>query len=124
MKDHDQREEAAEAAGAAVTTLAVYGLVLPHNRLQERDADRIGVMLAAQAGYDPRESVSVWERVGRQTGRWSTSFLSTHPGASQRVADLIVWSGKALLQYGPTPTSADQALPGLIPPARPNPFGL
>jgi predicted Zn-dependent protease len=104
--------------------MGAYGVVLPLSRQQEQEADRVGVMLAAKAGYDPTESVRVWERLGQITGEWSTSYSDSHPGASERIADLIVWSGRMYLQYPPEHFEEARLLPEIVPPDRPNPFGL
>lgn len=65
---------------------------LPHSRLQETEADRIGVELAARAGYDPFGAVRVWEKMGKLAGGKQPEFLSTHPSADTRLQDLEVYA--------------------------------
>lgn len=64
------------------------GLILPYSRLHENEADRIGLMLMARAGYDPRASIPFWERMNRKADTRSLEFLSTHPAPSTRIANI------------------------------------
>ncbi|MCC6846879.1 MAG: M48 family metallopeptidase [Deltaproteobacteria bacterium] len=94
---------AAIAIGAAVlgvgqTGASLGGLVadvtftLPNSRLHETEADRIGVELAARAGYDPEGAVSVWRKMARVGGGSPPAFLSTHPSTEQRIRDLEMYA--------------------------------
>src|SRR5699024_8164415 len=66
---------------------------LPNSRTHETEADRIGVELAARAGYDPRAAVSLWQKMAQLDGQGQTpEFLSTHPSAASRIQDLQVMS--------------------------------
>ncbi|MFA7505692.1 MAG: M48 family metallopeptidase [Burkholderiaceae bacterium] len=65
---------------------------LPHSRLHETEADRIGVELAARAGYDPYGAVSVWKKMAALGGAGQPEFLSTHPSAATRIQDLEVYA--------------------------------
>ncbi len=78
----------------AATTLevgsmvAAVALTLPHSREQEREADRMGLELAARAGYDPNAAVSLWRKMGANAGGKPPEFLSTHPSDDSRINDL------------------------------------
>jgi predicted Zn-dependent protease len=67
---------------------AQYGILLPYTRVQESEADVLGLDLMAKAGFDPRESVRLWENMSRAGGENPPEFLSTHPSHSTRVRDL------------------------------------
>jgi predicted Zn-dependent protease len=62
---------------------AQVGITLPYSRAHEREADRLGVRLMHEAGYDPRAAVRLWERMAER-GPQRISFLSTHPAAADR----------------------------------------
>ncbi len=71
-------------------------LTLPNSREAEREADRMGVELAARAGYNPKEAIKVWEKMARLSKSSPPEILSTHPIHAHRIADLkqyssIVW---------------------------------
>jgi predicted Zn-dependent protease len=86
--------------------MAVYGaganvgFLLPYSRLQESEADRIGLTLMARAGYDPREAIPFWERMSKQEGAARPpEFLSTHPAPESRIADIKKYMPEALQYY-------------------------
>ena len=67
---------------------AIVALELPNSRTAESEADRIGIELAAKAGYDPHAAVTLWEKmakVGGGDGKSRTDFLSTHPAPVKRM---------------------------------------
>jgi metalloendopeptidase OMA1, mitochondrial len=82
---------------------ASVGVILPFGRSQESEADRIGLILMAKAGYDPRVSLDVWERMEKkESGRGQGAppeFLSTHPGYETRTQQLRAWIPEALKFY-------------------------
>jgi len=69
---------------------AQYGLLLPYSRLHEREADVLGLELMARAGFDPRESITLWQRMAQaERGQpQPLEFLSTHPAHQTRLQDL------------------------------------
>lgn len=76
------------------------GAVLPFSRGQETEADRIGLIYMAKAGYDPREAVKFWQRMDEASkGQSPPEFLSTHPGHQTRVSNLNSWMPEALEYY-------------------------
>jgi predicted Zn-dependent protease len=75
------------------------GIGLPHSRTHETEADRIGVELAARAGYDPRAAISLWQKMAHLGGSKPPEFLSTHPSATTRIADLQIYSAKVMPLY-------------------------
>lgn len=74
----------------AFGVVSKYGVVLPYSRKHESEADHMGMILMAQAGYDPREAPRFWERFGQAqaSGDRPIEFLSTHPADQRRSADL------------------------------------
>ncbi len=79
---------------------AYMGLVgLPNSRGHETEADRIGVELAARAGYDPRAAVTLWQKMGRIASSETPKFLSTHPTSADRSSDLTDYSQRVMPLY-------------------------
>ncbi len=64
------------------------GILLPYSRLQESEADRLGLIFMAMAGYDPRTAVDFWKRMAGGKKGAPPEFLSTHPADSKRIADI------------------------------------
>jgi predicted Zn-dependent protease len=76
-------------AGAAVFGLgAQVGVMLPYSRTHEAEADIIGQNLMANAGFDPRESISLWKLMEKQGGDKPPELLSTHPANASRIEEL------------------------------------
>ena len=89
-----------QAAMAALGAGAQVGVLLPFSRKHESEADYIGILLAADAGYDPRESVHLWERMEQMSGgKGPAEFLSTHPGHETRIEQLKKWMPEAMAIY-------------------------
>jgi predicted Zn-dependent protease len=89
----------ANAIAGALGAGAQYGVLLPYSRNQELEADRIGLQLMAQAGYDPREALAFWQQMQQQGGQEPPAFLSTHPGAGDRIEQLEELMPAALETY-------------------------
>lgn len=88
--------------------LQAYGIVggvgmLPFSRSQETEADHIGLILMAKAGYDPRVALELWERMEKKEGGRAAppEFLSTHPGYETRVQQIRSFLPEALSYYQP-----------------------
>jgi metalloendopeptidase OMA1, mitochondrial len=78
------------------------GVELPHSRSQESEADRIGLIYMARAGYDPEAAVGFWQRFGEynaKAGSATPAFLRTHPTDETRVKQLKEWMPEAKAQY-------------------------
>jgi predicted Zn-dependent protease len=67
---------------------AQYGVLLPYTRLQESEADILGLNIMARAGFDPRESTRLWMNMSRASKGQPPEFLSTHPSHSSRISEL------------------------------------
>ncbi len=80
-----------------------FGVVLPFSRYHESEADRVGLEYMARAGYDPREAVGLWERMGAAGGGRPPEILSTHPDPVRRARDLNKHMAKALALYQASP---------------------
>jgi predicted Zn-dependent protease len=80
------------------------GVALPFSRSQETEADRIGLILMAKAGYDPRVAIELWERMEKKEGGKGAppEFLSTHPGYETRVQQIRSFLPEALSFYQPS----------------------
>ena len=78
---------------------AQYGVLMPYGRTQESEADHIGLLLMAQAGYDPRAAVAFWQRMERSSGGATPEFLSTHPSHGTRVQNLSALMPEATRLY-------------------------
>jgi predicted Zn-dependent protease len=81
---------AATTGAAAAAALAI---TMPNSRAAETEADRIGIELAARAGYDPAAAVTLWRKMNNLPGGQPPQFLSTHPNPANRE--------KALAALGP-----------------------
>lgn len=99
--------------------LAAYGLgaqlgvLLPYSRTQESEADHIGLVLMAQAGYDPRAATSFWERMARASGgKGPPEFLATHPSHDTREQQIQAWIPEALRYFEATARAPVARLPG------------
>ncbi len=74
--------------------------ILPYSRLHESEADHLGLIFMAMAGYNPEEAVSFWQRMSASaSGQKPPEFLSTHPSDQTRIANLQKWMPEAMKYY-------------------------
>ncbi|MEO6112101.1 MAG: M48 family metallopeptidase [Nitrospiraceae bacterium] len=103
-----------QTAMSALGIGAQVGVLLPYSRAHESEADYIGLLLAAEAGYDPQEAVQVWERMQRSSGgQQPQEFLSTHPGHETRITRLMEKMPEALALYQQANKAPVAQLPSL-----------
>ncbi len=80
---------------------AQLGVLLPYSRVHESEADRIGLVLMAKAGYDPRQAIPFWERMNAKGGSRPPEFLSTHPAPETRIENIKALIPEAMRYYRP-----------------------
>ena len=83
----------------AMVGVGTLGVILPYSRHHESEADELGIYIAADAGYDPRASIGLWERMAASSKGSPPEFLSTHPSSSSRIEHLEECMPKALAYY-------------------------
>jgi predicted Zn-dependent protease len=92
-----------ETSRAIIQQAYGYGVALPHSRSQELEADRLGVLYMARAGYDPREALAFWKRFAeyknKHGGGKQIEFLSTHPLDDQRIRQIEGLIPQAEMEY-------------------------
>ena len=74
------------------------GVILPYSRKQEYEADRLGLIFLAMAGYDPNEAISFWERMSAESTN-TIEFLSTHPSDAKRLVKMKEYLPEAMKYY-------------------------
>jgi predicted Zn-dependent protease len=84
-----------------IVVLAAYGIgvAMPFSRTQETEADQLGLFIAGDAGYDPREAIPLWERMGKSGKASPAEFLSTHPSSTTRITNIRRWIPRAMMYY-------------------------
>ena len=92
-----------EKAMRDANLLATLALALPNSRAAESEADRMGIELAARAGYNPAAGASLWRKMEALRGRWSPEFLRTHPSPGNRAATLAALAPAMWLLVPATP---------------------
>ena len=123
LREHG-REKASQATGVGLAALggallgAYYGIdpsltrdvlgtvgdlafMRPNSRAMETEADRIGVELAARAGYDPQGAITLWEKMSHVSNGQPPQWLSTHPSHESRIADLRAYVDRVRPLYAP-----------------------
>ena len=97
----------ASLLGGAAGSIAAQGagmgsqlfFALPNGREQEREADRMGLELAARAGYNPDAAVTLWQKMSANNKGGPPEFFSTHPASANRIADLKALAPKVRPLY-------------------------
>ncbi len=97
-----QKPEETQTLWSAVYGLgAQFSIMLPYSRLHESEADHLGLIFMALAGYNPETAVEFWQEMSRSGGAKPPEFLSTHPSDATRIADIQQWMPEALKYYRP-----------------------
>lgn len=94
-----QDSEYAGLAMSGSALAATMAISLPNSRTAEREADIMGIELAARAGYDPRSAATLWEKMAKVGGSSPPEFLSTHPAPGNRQANLRILAEKMMPYY-------------------------
>lgn len=93
-----------------------YGILLPYSRTQEYEADHIGLILMAKAGYDPAQALEFWKRMmAKDKKAKPPQFMSTHPTDANRLHELEVFLPEARKYYVPVYDRAAPPQPGRLP---------
>jgi predicted Zn-dependent protease len=93
--DYDKQRAVMGALGAGTQ----FGVLMPFSRKHESEADEIGLLYMARAGYDPRESIRFWQRMENAGGAQPPEFLSSHPSHGTRIQQLEAEMPKAVEEY-------------------------
>jgi predicted Zn-dependent protease len=100
QKALDQKpEETKQLFMTAFGVGAQVGLLLPYSRLHESEADELGLIFMAMAGYDPNHAVTFWQRMASLSSGAPPEFLSTHPSDDTRIKKIQKALPKALQYY-------------------------
>jgi len=99
---HNQPAQTQQLWMTAFGVGAQVGVLLPFSRTQESEADRLGLIFMAMAGYDPHGAVTFWQRMAKQSsGGKPPEFLSTHPADATRIAQIEKEMPEAMKYYKP-----------------------
>jgi predicted Zn-dependent protease len=90
--------DSAAVMGGAMA-LGQVGIMLPNSRGSEAEADRIGMEIAAKAGYDPRSAATLWKKMEQAGGKGPPQFLSTHPSPGNRQQTLAALAPSMMGYY-------------------------
>jgi predicted Zn-dependent protease len=105
--DYEKQRAIMGALGAG----AQFGVLMPFGRKHESEADQIGLMYMARAGYDPRESIKFWQRMDKAAAQGPPEFLSTHPSHGTRIQQLEALMPKAIEEYNRAVSSGGAVSP-------------
>lgn len=100
---NDMSSASKRIAMAGIGAGTEVGYLLPFSRKHESEADQLGIMYMAKAGYDPREAPALWRRMDRTAKKRKAEFLSTHPHPGNRVKALEALLPEALEYYNAAP---------------------
>nr|WP_319398314.1 M48 family metallopeptidase [uncultured Carboxylicivirga sp.] len=95
----EKPEQTQQLAMAAFGLGSQYGVMLPFSRAHETEADKMGLIFMAMAGYDPNEAVPFWQRMSDMGGQKPPEWMSTHPADETRVKDLKAYMPEAMKYY-------------------------
>jgi metalloendopeptidase OMA1, mitochondrial len=101
LSDMDPRDR--QMVLAALGAGAQYGAILPFSRQHETEADEMGLLYMARAGYNPEEAIAFWQRMEEAGGQSPPQFMSTHPSHATRIRDLQAFMPKAMQEYQAAP---------------------
>jgi len=87
------------AAMVGAAALGQLGLLLPNSRASEAEADRVGMEIAAKAGYDPNAAATLWKKMEKAGGKGPPQFLSTHPSPANRQQTLAALAPQMMGYY-------------------------
>lgn len=90
---------------------AQYGVMLPYSRRNENEADHLGLIFAAMAGYNPRAAVEFWQRMSAAGSGKKAEFLSTHPSDETRIRRLQSLMPEAMKYYTPQQPARNTTTP-------------
>ncbi|MFZ5449428.1 MAG: M48 family metallopeptidase [Thermodesulfobacteriota bacterium] len=94
-----------------------FGILLPYSRTQEYEADRIGLILMAKAGYDPAQALEFWKRMSaKDKGAKPPQFMSTHPSDANRLREIQAFLPEARRYYLPAQSAETSPSPRAVPP--------
>ena len=89
------------ALGQAIAAQGLNFANLKYSRIHENEADHMGLIFAAMAGYDPRVATAFWQRMAAQSKNTTSEFLSDHPSDETRIRNIQGWMPEALKYYKP-----------------------
>ena len=94
------------SAGQAIISQGLSLQNLHYSRNHESEADHLGIIFAAMAGYDPQVAVSFWQRMAAKSSNTTSEFLSSHPSDATRIKQIQGWLPEALQYYKPQTTTS------------------
>jgi predicted Zn-dependent protease len=99
---HDKPEETQALWLTAFGIGSQVGVILPYSRLHEYEADKLGLIFMAMAGYDPHEAIRFWDRmIAMKSNPSPPEFISTHPADSKRMREMSRLIPEAMKYYRP-----------------------